>query len=281
MGIRNHQAMQIHFLAFTQKACQMLPRNAKRYTNRIKIQGSKTSIVHHSTQIVPDRIANHSVNLGIRIDPIIVIDVFHLSETQLAWRQCALTRERGVGKGCPELAGENSRGSADFPHTDTDGRNLAVAHQPQHSHVVVGIVGHRGYLDDIGVMASQSRVNLLEIFRCLAEIVHTDNAFGLAIARDRIGNVRLKIDILDSIGDRRAQQHQTRFLAPFPLSLVVGAAAGGDDWADPVTHQAFQVDLATDIVEPDFNQIGSLLYQMSMFRHYMFMAATGNTYTNH
>ncbi len=138
-------------------------------------------------------------------------------------------------KGATELAGQDSRRRTNLAHADADRGNLAVPHELKHPHVVMRFVRHGRQLDHVGVQIGESRVNLLQVFRRLAEVVHADNAFGLAVSRDTSGDFLFQVDILHAFGDRRPEQHQASFFRTTPLPLIVRPSTSGNyrTWAIP------------------------------------------------
>ncbi len=165
-------------------------------------------------------------------------------------------------------------------HRPTVG-SLLFCISSQHPQVVVRMVGHRGELDDVGVERGQPGVHFFQILGRLAEVVQADDPLGLAVAGDRRRDVFFEVDVFDPLGDGRAQQHAALLFAAAVLAAVVRPPAGDDHGAGPIGKQTLEVDVAVDVVQPQFDQLGALVDQMLVFRDDVPMTAAADADANH
>ncbi len=70
------------------------------------------------------------------------------------------------------------------------------------------MICHRGELDDIRLTTGQTGMDLAEVLGRLREVMQADDALRLAEAGNRAGDVVLQVDIVDALGNCRAEQHQ-------------------------------------------------------------------------
>ena len=206
---------------------QILARHAERHVDLVQLAVPKAGVVDQRAEAVADRIGDHAVDLRLGVDLVVVVDLGHLLEAELARRQRPLVMERGVGERRAELAGQDPRGNADVAHAQADRRHLAAA-RPVRSirRLSCGWLAIVAILTMSGSQLAQPAVDLLEIVGRLAEVVQADDPLGLAEARNRAGDVFFQVDVLDALGDRRPQQQQPLLLAAGELAAVGGAAAG-------------------------------------------------------
>jgi hypothetical protein len=113
------------------------------------------------------------------------------------------------------------------------------------------------------------------------EIVETDNSFGFPVSGNRTGDIFLKIDKIDTRGNRVTQQHQPLFLALLPTSAILATAAGYDHLAGTIVQQPSQVHTTTDVVKPQFDQLDPLFGQVMVFGDHMGMSGATDADTNH
>ena len=64
--------------------------------------------MHDRAQTVTDGVGNHTIDLGIGTDGIVMINLSHLLKTKLPWCQRALMMESRIGKGGSEFPGQQS-----------------------------------------------------------------------------------------------------------------------------------------------------------------------------
>ncbi len=187
----------------------------------------------------------------------------------------------GEGEGGAVLAAEDARGDADVAHAEADGWHLALSDQAEHADVVVGAVGHRADLDDVGVEFGQALVDAFEVVGGLTEVVEADEALGLAVAGDLAGDVVLEVDILHPLGDGRAEEHEPLRLGLGPFSAVAFAAAGDHDRAGAVGQQSLDVDLAVDVVESEFDELRPLFGEVAMLGDHVAVTSAADTNADH
>ena len=127
----------------------------------------------------------------------------------------------------------------------------------------------------------QPGVDFVQIVRRFAKVVQADDPLGLAVAGNLVGDVLFQVDVLDPLGDRRAQQHQPSLRAAVVLAAVLLAANGDDHRAGPVGQHALQIDLAVDVIEPQLDELGTLLDQVLVLGDHVAMAAAADADANH
>ena len=115
----------------------------------------------------------------------------------------------------------------------------------------------------------------------LVEVVQTDNAFRLTVARHGLGHIVLQINILDSMHNRGTQQHQAIGFGPLPFAAVGLPPTTDDHGSGSVVEQTLEIDLAGNIVQSQFHQLRSLFHQMSVFGDHMLVTPAANTHTDH
>ena len=108
-----------------------------------------------------------------------------------------------------------------------------------------------------------------------------DDPLRAAVAWNLVGDIFFQVDVLDPFGDRRAQQHDPRFFTAVVLAAVLLAADGDDHRAGPVGQDAFQIDLAVDVIQPQLDKLRPLLDQMLMFGENVAMPPAGDADTDH
>ena len=237
--------------------------------------------MHQRAEAVPDRIGDHAVDLRVGVDPVVVVGLGHLLKAELARRQDPFVMEGGVAERGAELAGQNPRGDADVAHAQADRRHLAAPRQFQHSQVVVRMIGHRADFDDVGIELAEAAVDFVEVVGRLAEVVQTDDPLGASETGDRRGDVVFQIDVLDPFGDGGPQQQPALLLAADEFTAVGSPAASDHDRAGPVRHQPLQVHLSVDIIQPQFDQTGTLVDQVPKLGDHVPVPAAANADANH
>src|SRR5207249_4940382 len=93
----------------------------------------------------------------------------------------------------------------------------------------------------------------------LAQIVITDDAFGLAESSHLVSDVYLDVEVIESRDNSVAHQHEPLVFGAGPASAIGGPAKGGDHRAGTVGQQAFEVGSFAEEVEPQFDQLRPLL----------------------
>ena len=82
-------------------------------------------------------------------------------------------------------------------------------------------------------------MDLFQIAGRLIEVMVTDDALRVAVARNLAGNLHFKIHIIYAVRDRRPQQRNTFFLSPSPQTTVLRSATSGHHGTTRSTHQTF------------------------------------------
>ncbi len=114
-------------------------------------------------------------------------------------------------------------------------------------------------LDDVGIVTAEPGVDGIEVVRRLAEVVEADDPLGLAESRNLPRDIFIQVDVLDALGDGRAEQQDPLLFAADELAAVGAAAAGDNHRTGPVGHQPPQVYVAVDVVQAELDQFRSLV----------------------
>src|SRR6185437_17117160 len=77
------------------------------------------------------------------------------------------------------------------------------------------------------------------------------------------------------------QEHPPLFFRTAVFAAVLRSPQGQNHRTRPLGQQPLQVDLAVDVVEPQFDQWRALLDQVLVFRDHVAMATASDTYANH
>ena len=124
-------------------------------------------------------------------------------------------------------------------------------------------------------------MDLFQIAGRLIEVVVTDNALRIAVARNLTGDLHFEINIIHPVRDRRPQQRHTFFLRPSPKTTVFGSSTSCHHRTAGSAHQTFQVDRATNEIQTQLNQLSALFDNMFVFRHHHGVTSATNTNANH
>ena len=143
------------------------------------------------------------------------------------------------------------------------------------------LVGGRGDFDHVRVVLCQLGMDRRQLLGRLAEIVVADNALRLAEAGNRAGNILLEVDVIDSLGDRRSQQHQPLLLVADPLAAIDLATAGNKHGAGPLIQQPLEIHVAGDPIQPQFDEPSPRFHQVLMLGKHVPMPTPTNADTDH
>ncbi len=259
----------------------MFARHAKRDVDGVDFFGMKGRVVDEGAEALADGIGNHAVDGAVCLDLIIVVNIAHFLEAELAGCQCPLVMESGEGKRGTETACQDPRDHTHFAHADANGWHSGVADQFQHAKVIQRGIGHRGHLDDVRVELTHPRMEVFQVGRCLAEIVKADDPLGGSIAGNPCGNIFFQIDIISLFSDCHPQQGLPRFFAAAVFSSILFPAAGNDRWAGALFQQGLELDFAFDVIQPQFDELSALFGQVPVSGDHVPMAATADGNAEH
>ncbi len=143
------------------------------------------------------------------------------------------------------------------------------------------LVGHCRDFHDIGIERFQPGVKVAKVVRRVAKAVITDDSFRLAEPRYLVGDVVFQIDVLDSVGDCLAEHDHPRFFAAGVFAAVYFPTNGDHRRTRPVFEQPLDIYPRADVIQPQLDQLGPLLYQMGELGQHVFMTAAAYADANH
>ena len=259
----------------------MFRRDPDRNIDGIDSEVLERSIMNQRALAVRDRVRDDGIDCSVCVDVVVMVDVSHPIEADLAGSQGPLCVKGGVGEWGAKSTRQQPGRSAHLPHADTDGWRFGCLDKFEHADVVMRSIGHRCNLDDIGVELGHPLVDIFQVFRRFAKIMETDNPLCLSVSRNSRCNILLKIDIVHALGDCHTQNRLTGFFTSAIFSTILLAPAGGNHRSGSLAEEFFKVNIPLYKIEAEFHQLGTLRGKMLMLGDHVSVPTAADGNTNH